>query len=47
MDTIKEISNKVIEEYKRHLTTKLLLVDAFIAFTFLTGLAQVYTIYME
>eukprot|EP01041_Mallomonas_annulata_P006411 gene6411-12965_t len=40
MSAIGEVSSKVISEYKRHITKKLLMIDAFIVFTVVTGACQ-------
>ena len=43
MQMLQEISGKVREEYRKHLTSKLLLVDALLVFAFSTGIIQVNT----
>mmetsp|Transcript_10619 Transcript_10619/g.10695 ORF Transcript_10619/g.10695 Transcript_10619/m.10695 type:complete len:109 (-) Transcript_10619:104-430(-) len=40
MNPIKEVGTKVVAEYKKHLTKKLMMIDAFIVFTILTGVMQ-------
>ena len=41
MQMAQDISNKVQEEYRKHMTSRLLLVDALLAFAFTTGVVQV------
>lgn len=41
METVRDISKKVVQEYKKSLTTKVLLVDGLIAFSLTTALIQV------
>ena len=41
MQMMQEIYGKVREEYRKHLTSKLLLVDALLVFAFATGIIQV------
>ena len=41
METIRNIADKVVEDYKKNLNKKVVLVDALIAFSFFTGIIQV------
>ena len=41
MEVLRDISGKVVDEYKKNLTNKLRLVDALILFSFFTGVIQV------
>jgi len=41
MTVFEEVAEKVVVEYKKNLTKKLQMVDAFIAFTVATGVVQV------
>ena len=41
MNPIREVSTKVVSEYRKQITRKLMMIDAFIVFTVLTGIAQV------